>query len=295
MEPDVIRLYNSSPPPMEDGAEEEDEFGDFDTFSNVPHSISFTEFETPATFNQNEAFSATSPPELLNSRGVTAFSHSSSKGTHNNNELSKANGVVPGSHLGPSERTEIKKVLSGSVDFSVSDTAASEPAGCNGGGSEVLTNGFATFDVQGSPSSQDSVQSCKKATSTEDTGSIPAEDDFADFAAFSNAEGHLSQTANEDSDNPPGGSLLAEAACLEEHCNIEQENTSEDNDRDTNRTGPDTCGSDSDSGPAEAPDGSCNTDRGPHSDSDSDSGPAEAPDGTCNTDRGPTLTLKKET
>ncbi|XP_033985606.1 aftiphilin a [Trematomus bernacchii] len=268
MEPDVIRLYSSSPPPMEDGAEEEDEFGDFDTFSNVPHSISFTEFETPATFNQNEAFSATSPPELLNSRGVTAFSHSSSNGTLNNNELSKANGVVPGSHLGPSERTEIKKVLSGSVDFSVSDTAGSEPAGCNGGGSEVLTNGFATFDVQGSPSSQDSVHSCKKATSTEDTGSIPAEDDFADFAAFSNAEGHLSQTANEDSDNPPGGSLLAEAACHEEHCNIEQENTSEDNDRDTNRTGPDTC--DSDSGPAEAPDGSCNTDRGPHSDSDSE-------------------------
>ncbi|XP_010771778.1 aftiphilin-like [Notothenia coriiceps] len=280
MEPDVIRLYSSSPPPMEDGAEEEDEFGDFDTFSNVPHSISFTEFETPATFNQNEAFSATSPPELLNSRGVTAFSHSSSNGTHNNNnELSKANGVVPGSHLGPSERTEIKKVLSGSVDFSVSDTAGSEPAGCNGGGSEVLTNGFATFDVQGSPSAQDSVHSCKKATSTEDTGSIPAEDDFADFAAFSNPEGHRSQTANEDSDNPPGGSLLAEAACHEEHFNMEPENTSED--RDTNRTGPDTCGSDS--GPAEAPDGSCNTDRGPHS----DPGPAEAPDGLCNTDRGP--------
>ncbi|XP_033935049.1 aftiphilin a isoform X3 [Pseudochaenichthys georgianus] len=274
MEPDVIRLYSSSPPPMEDGAEDEDEFGDFDTFSNVPHSISFTEFETPATFNQNEAFSTTSPPELLNSRGLTAFSHSSSNGTHS--ELSKANGVVPGSHLGPSERTEIKKVLSGPVDFSVSDSA---PAGCNGGGSEVLTNGFAAFDVQGSPSSQDSAHSCKKATSTEDTGSVPAEDDFADFAAFSNAEGHGSQTASEDSDGPPGGSSLAEAACHEEHCDVEQDNTSED--RDTDRTGPDTCGSDS--GPAEAPDGWCNTDRGPHS----DSGPAEAPDGSCNTDRGP--------
>ncbi|KAK5926014.1 hypothetical protein CgunFtcFv8_021619 [Champsocephalus gunnari] len=274
MEPDVIRLYSSSPPPMEDGAEDEDEFGDFDTFSNVPHSISFTEFETPATFNQNEAFSTTSPPELLNSRGLTAFSHSSSNGTHN--ELSKANGVVPGSHLGPSERTEIKKVLSGPVDFSVSDSA---PAGCNGGGSEVLTNGFAAFDVQGSPSSQDSAHSCKKATSTEDTGSVPAEDDFADFAAFSNAEGHGSQTANEDSHGPPGGSSLAEAACHEEHCDVEQDDTSEDGD--TDRTGPDTCGSDS--GPAEAPDGSCNTARGPHS----DSGPAEAPDGSCNTARGP--------
>ncbi|XP_049899677.1 aftiphilin a isoform X8 [Epinephelus moara] len=273
MEPDVIRIYSSSPPPMEDGAEEEDnEFGDFGTFASVPNSISFTEFDTPTTFNQTQALTATSPPELLNTRGVMGFSHSSSNGTHApNNELSKANGIVPASHLGssPSERTEMKKVLSSSLDFSVSDTAGSEPADCNGGGTEVLTNGFATFDVQGSPSSQNSVHSHIKGTSTEDTGSVPAgspEDDFADFAAFSNAEGHLSQTANEDSDNPTGGSRLAEAACHEEHCNIEQGTTSEDDVRDTNRTGP---SSDSISVPAEAPDGSCNTDRGSRTDADS--------------------------
>ncbi|KAM9363157.1 aftiphilin a isoform 2-T2 [Symphorus nematophorus] len=268
MEPDVIRMYSSSPPPMEDGAEEEDnEFGDFGTFSGVPNSISFTEFDTPTTFNQTQALTATSPPELINSRGVIGFSHSSSNGTHSN-ELSKANGVVPASHLGssPSERTEMKKVLSSALDFSVSDTDGSEPADCNGGGTEVLTNGFATFDVQGSPSSQNSVHSHLKGTSTEDTGSIPVgspEDDFADFAAFSNAEGHLSQTANEDLDAPTGGSWLAE------HCNIVQGTTSEDNVRDTNRTGPNTSGSDSRFVPAEAPDGSCNTDRGAHTDADS--------------------------
>ncbi|XP_074486008.1 aftiphilin a isoform X2 [Sebastes fasciatus] len=263
MEPDVIRMYSSSPPPMEDAAEDEDnEFGDFDTFSGVPSSISFTEFDTPTTFNQSQALTATSPPELLANRGVVGFSHGSSNGTHGpNTELSKANGVVPASHLGsgPLERTEMKKVLSSSLDFSVSDTAGSEPADCNGGGTEVLTNGFATFEVQGSPSSQNSVHCHIKGTSTEDTGSVPAgspEDDFADFAAFSNAEGHLSQTANEDSDNPTGGS------CHDEHCNIEQGTTSEDNVRDTNRTGPIPV-------PAEAPDGSCNTDRGPHTDADS--------------------------
>ncbi|XP_051242357.1 aftiphilin a isoform X2 [Dicentrarchus labrax] len=276
MEPDVIRIYSSSPPPMEEGAEEEDsEFGDFGTFSGVPNSISFTEFDTPTTFNQTQALTATSPPELLNNRGVTAFSHSSSNGTHGpNNELSKANGVMPGSHLGssPSERTDMKKVLSSSPDIPASDTAGGEPADCNGRGTEVLTNGFATFDVQGSPSSQNSVHSHIKGTSTEDTGSVPVgspEDDFADFAAFSNTEGHLSQTANEDSNNPTGGSWLTEAACHLEHCNIAQGTTSEDNVRDTNRTGPNTPGSDSISVPAEAPDGSCNTDRGSHSDADS--------------------------
>uniref|UniRef100_UPI0037E71135 aftiphilin a isoform X2 n=1 Tax=Semicossyphus pulcher TaxID=241346 RepID=UPI0037E71135 len=276
MEPDVIRMYASSPPPMEDGAEEEDnEFGDFGTFSSVPSSISFTEFDTPTTFNQTQALTATSPPELINNRGVVGFSHTSSNGTHSpGNELSKANGVVPAGHLGstPSERTEMKKVLSSSLDFSVSDTAGSEPADCNGGGTEVLTNGFATFDIQGSPSLQNSVHSHIKGTSTGDNSSVPVEspeDDFADFAAFSNAEGYLSQTANEDLDNSTGGSWPAEAACHEEHCNIAQGKTSEDNVRDTNRTGPDTCGSDSISVPAEAPDGSCNTDRGSHTDADS--------------------------
>ncbi|KAM7008804.1 aftiphilin a isoform 2-T2 [Tautogolabrus adspersus] len=276
MEPDVIRIYSSSPPPMEDGAEdEENDFGDFGTFSSVPTSISFTEFDTPTTFNQTQALNATSPPELINNRGMVAFSHSSSNGTHSPNiDLSKANGVVPSGHLdsSPSERTEIKKVLSSSLDFSVSETAGSEPADCNGGGTEVLTNGFASLDVQGSPSSQNSVHSLIIGTSTGDNGSIPVEspeDDFADFAAFSNAEVQLSQTANEDLDNPTEGSWPVEAACHEEHCNITQGTTSEDNVRDTNRTGPNTGSSDSLSGPAEAPDGSCNTDRGSHTDADS--------------------------
>lgn len=244
----MIRMYSSSPPPMEDGAEEDDdEFGDFGTFSAVPNSISFTEFDTPTTFNQTQALSATSPPELINNRGVMGFNHSSSNGTHStNNELFKANGHV-GS--GPSERTDVKKVLSSSLDFSVS-----EPADCNGGDTEVLTNGFATFDIQGNPFSQNSVHTRIKETSTED--------DFADFAAFSNAEGHLCQTANEDLDNPTEGSCLAEV-----HCNTEQGTTSEDDVRDTNRTGPNTSDCESISVPAEAPGGSCNTDRGSHTDS----------------------------
>uniref|UniRef100_A0A7N6BIP7 Aftiphilin clathrin-binding box domain-containing protein n=1 Tax=Anabas testudineus TaxID=64144 RepID=A0A7N6BIP7_ANATE len=252
MEPDVIRMYSSSPPPMEEGAEEDDdEFGDFGTFSGVPNSISITEFDTPTTFNQTQALTATSPPELINNRGVIGFSHSSSNGTHSpNNELSMANG-----HLcsGPSDRTEMKKVLSSSLDFSVSDTTGSEPTNCNGGDTKVLTNGFATFDIQGSPFLQNSVHSHIKGK--------PTEDDFADFAAFSNAEGHLCQT-NKDLDNPTESSCLAEVSCHDEHCNTEQGTTLEDDVRDINRTGPNTSGSESISVPSEVPVDSCNTDQG---------------------------------
>lgn len=228
MEPDVIRMYSSSPPPMEDGAEEEDEeFGDFGTFSGVPNSVSLTEFDTPTTFNQTQALTATSPPELLNNRGMVGLSHGSSGGPHAA-ELSMANGIMP------SERTERKKVIS--LDLLVSDTAD-----CNGGGTEVLTNGFAAFDIQGSPSSQNSVHSHIKGSSTEDVGSVPVgspEDDFADFAAFSIAEGHLSQTANENLDSVWTGGGSPEATCHDEHCNTEQGTTSEESVRDTNRTGP---------------------------------------------------------
>ncbi|XP_032398482.1 aftiphilin a isoform X2 [Etheostoma spectabile] len=259
MEPDVIRMYSSSPPPMEDGAEEEDnEFGDFGTFSAVPNSISFTEFDTPTTFNQTQALTATSPPELL----VNRLSRGPSNGTRvPSNELPKANGVVPAGHRGgggggaPPERTEVKKAVSGSRGFSVSDPVRSED--CNGGAAEVLTNGFVTSDIQGSPSSQNSVHSHIKGTSTEDTGSVP-EDDFADFAAFCTAEGHVGQTASEDLDNPTGD------------CNIGQGTTPEDNVRDANRTGSNASDSGSMSVPAaEAPDGSCNTDRGSRTDADS--------------------------
>ncbi|XP_039666142.1 aftiphilin a [Perca fluviatilis] len=223
MEPDVIRMYSSSPPPMEDAAEEDDnEFGDFDTFSGVPNSISFTEFDTPTTFNQTQALTATSPPELLLLNNGLARRHGGGGSANGatrapSGEPSKANGVALGC---PPERTaETKRALSssGPLGFSVSDAATPGVEERNGGdAAEVLTNGFATSDVQGSPSSsQNSVHShIKEGASTEDTGSIP-EDDFADFAAFSDAEGH---------------------------CSTERGTTSEDDVRDTNRTGPDESG-----------------------------------------------------
>lgn len=185
MEPEVIRMYSSSPPPMDDGPEEEEEdseFGDFGTFSALPTSISLTELDTPMTFNQTQALNATSPPELLNSRGVLGFSHNSSNGTQCKEPL-KANGVVPAGRRGdvPLDRNETKSVLTGSRVHPESDPGSRGP--------EALTNGFVTSDLQGS-----SAQPQCTGASVEDLDSVRPEspgDDFADFASFSDAEGHV--------------------------------------------------------------------------------------------------------
>ncbi|KAK6300303.1 hypothetical protein J4Q44_G00284010 [Coregonus suidteri] len=287
MEPDVIRMYSSSPPPMEDGAEEEDdEFGDFGGFSGVPTSASFTEFDTPATFNQTPSLAATSPPELLNNGGVVGLSNLSSgpvgRGPVVERSNSKSNGVVPGGYQydSPSERTvnveELKKLAdhtrdnNNSTSLDISGRGQTDhidkPVDCNGGVAEVLTNGFATFEIEGSPSSQNSIHSKKKGTTTECADYCPPsspEDDFADFSAFSNADvqGHSSEVTNRTSENNPNrDERLAEDTCQQqrqqEHSNVEQGISSEDNVRDTHFiTGSnDIAGSDSLSHPAEARD-----------------------------------------
>ncbi|XP_067900352.1 aftiphilin-like [Heterodontus francisci] len=46
MEPDVIRMYSSSPPPLDDGTEIDDEFGEFGGFSGVGSStLGYTDFD----------------------------------------------------------------------------------------------------------------------------------------------------------------------------------------------------------------------------------------------------------
>lgn len=60
-----MRLYSSSPPPLDEGVEEEDdEFGDFGGFGGAMASnFSFSELDTPLTADQSQA-SDTAPPEL---------------------------------------------------------------------------------------------------------------------------------------------------------------------------------------------------------------------------------------
>ncbi|XP_072513622.1 aftiphilin a isoform X2 [Salminus brasiliensis] len=196
MEPDVIRMYSSSPPPMEDGAEEEDD--EFSDFTGVPNSVSFTEFDTPTSFDQLQALNATSPPELITNGRIV--------GLHGPAGTAKSNGGIPSSGQGdgPACRTfsveEIKKVAEHprgahtnySDSVSGNDWTGSDAVDCNGG-VETLTNGFATFGTEGTtpPSchkhrgaGSPSVDYSPDAVPSDDDG----DDDFADFSAFSNAD-----------------------------------------------------------------------------------------------------------
>lgn len=175
MEPDVIRMYSSSPPPMEDGVEDDDD--EFSDFTGVPNSTSFSEFDTPTSFNQSQALNATSPPELLSNGRIVGLSPQTAGST-------KSNGVAPGvGQTGtPNGRTvsveELKKLSEHqahitSLEFATGSRTDSDAIDCNGT-IEVLTNGFATLDQGGSPPTPHKIN--------------VSPDDFADFSAFSNAE-----------------------------------------------------------------------------------------------------------
>ncbi|XP_068925066.1 aftiphilin isoform X2 [Petaurus breviceps papuanus] len=59
MEPDIIRMYSSSPPPLDNGADDddEDEFGEFGGFSEVsPSGVGFVDFDAPEFTNSKEEF-----------------------------------------------------------------------------------------------------------------------------------------------------------------------------------------------------------------------------------------------
>ncbi|XP_039099084.1 aftiphilin isoform X2 [Hyaena hyaena] len=59
MEPDIIRMYSSSPPPLDNGAEDDDddEFGEFGGFSEVsPSGVGFVDFDTPDYTRPKEEF-----------------------------------------------------------------------------------------------------------------------------------------------------------------------------------------------------------------------------------------------
>ncbi|XP_039386048.1 aftiphilin isoform X4 [Mauremys reevesii] len=59
MEPEIIRMYSSSPPPLDNGADEDDddEFGEFGGFSGVGTSgVGFADFDAPDYSNSKEEF-----------------------------------------------------------------------------------------------------------------------------------------------------------------------------------------------------------------------------------------------
>ncbi|KAL1257831.1 hypothetical protein QQF64_011075 [Cirrhinus molitorella] len=93
MEPDVIRLYSSSPPPLDEAGEEEeeDEFGDFGGFDGggVSSSFSFSELDTPTSFNQTNALDDSPPdPYIKSMQNVTV----SGSGWDNERKMTELSG-----------------------------------------------------------------------------------------------------------------------------------------------------------------------------------------------------------
>ncbi|XP_043078837.1 aftiphilin a isoform X2 [Puntigrus tetrazona] len=221
MEPDVIRMYSSSPPPMEDGIEDEDD--EFSDFTGVPNSTSFSEFDTPTTFNQSQALNATSPPELLSNGRIVGLSAQPAVSA-------KANGVTPGSGqtATPNGRAvsveELKKFnehQSHIASLELATGSRTDGVDCNGT-VEGLTNGFATLDQGGSPSTPHK---------TNEFDVSP--DDFADFSAFSNAE--HTQPSEADWEHSNQGCLAPQNDASD---NVEERGASlEDDSRDSRNTG----------------------------------------------------------
>lgn len=189
----MIRMYSSSPPPMEDGVEDDEEFSDF---TGVPNSASFTEFDTPTTFNQSQALNATSPPELLSNGRIVGLTQPAGS--------VKSNGVAPGSgHNGtPNGRTvsveELKKFTEhqqariSSLDFAEGSRTDNGSIDCNGS-VEVLTNGFVMVDKGGSPPTPHKSKDIEPTVGRGVDVTPDADDDFADFSAFDhnqNSEGN---------------------------------------------------------------------------------------------------------
>ncbi|KAJ8394183.1 hypothetical protein AAFF_G00049880 [Aldrovandia affinis] len=203
MEPEVIRMYSSSPPPLDDGAEDDDDdFGDFGAFSGVPSSVSFTEFDTPSAFEQAQTATAadTSPPNHFTELSLAPLCRGPVE------EGSKTSDSVPqGADLSncregrPPAKTVIAEELKKPVDqtrpgscLNSSDTGPGagrtevQTHNCNGGFAvgEVLTNGFAAFDARDEPA-------CPKntgtTTATLDYSPPNTEDELDDFSAFGDA------------------------------------------------------------------------------------------------------------
>ncbi|XP_055014375.1 aftiphilin a isoform X2 [Boleophthalmus pectinirostris] len=178
MEPGVIRMFSSSPPPMDDVPdEEEDEFGDFGTFSavsGVPTSISFSELDTPTTFNQTQALNATSPPDLGLSRGLIG-------GT----EGGRANG-----HLGRAEKS-LKGGQTETLTNGFQGSPTSQKSAPFSQDNEEDFADFSTFSDKANPDSEtlDDKGSREfkehKARKQETSNLNRTEAEFANFAAFS--------------------------------------------------------------------------------------------------------------
>ncbi|XP_015218691.2 aftiphilin isoform X1 [Lepisosteus oculatus] len=239
MEPEVIRMYSSSPPPLDDGAEEDDdEFGEFGGFSGVSSSVSLTDFDSPGASRADVVPPNHFLPEKDFSNHVDGFADFSpgpfGKDRDSGEEISKsADAGLCSVEIGTSndistsakpvinEDTVYKEEMKRLADQNNTDVFLNcstaevssrtdikhqthQALDCNGGmTTEILTNGFAGFDMQDSlPQAAgrlagftDSVGQKHISSESRLPFSPPSpEDRFADFSSIPGADASADST-----------------------------------------------------------------------------------------------------
>lgn len=220
MEPDIIRMYSSSPPPLDNGAEEEDdEFGDFGGFSGAGNtSVGFdfasdyssSKEEHKTSYNSDYSGSVDSIITLTTVRygkdkdSITELS-SSIKGLPGSTSKENCDCRSLGTLFDEVNPEEVKKIgkletpCPEIIKTAMKTSQDKQIDSCNGErqGPEVLTNGFAALEIANPQGAEDldTITDSKglKTISTHSTelslDSIPSTlDDFADFATFSNIQ-----------------------------------------------------------------------------------------------------------
>ncbi|KFQ43161.1 PREDICTED: aftiphilin, partial [Nestor notabilis] len=222
MEPDIIRMYSSSPPPLDNGADDddEDEFGGFSGVSTA--GVAFPDFDTPDYSHPKEEFIPTNHFIPLHDYSDNVASIATFTSVKNVKDcvaelptLTKELSDMPATNTSK-EKSKFRTSGTASEDVSKRGTGKSEGFSscvirtgtavesqdeqidaCNGEKIpclEILTNGFAALDPANPQGTDDldSVSDSKglKTFSTYSTeqnlNSMPSSgEDFADFASFS--------------------------------------------------------------------------------------------------------------
>ncbi|MGH0143023.1 UNVERIFIED_CONTAM: hypothetical protein FKN15_024572 [Acipenser sinensis] len=281
MDPEVIRMYSSSPPPLDDGAEEEDdEFGEFGGFSGITSSVSLTEFSTqrvdfvpqnhfmPAKDYSNnvDSFEDFDSISVSKDQGLIAEISKQFVETRTINEISPTSKPASFSIDGPAGKEGVKKPVD-QTESATSSNSSMAPVSsrtdvkiqspqiqsCNGTivpGAEVLTNGFAAFDIPGKQANIINSKGQKEITEelSLDSTSSPS-NEFADFSAFPKADAsdNCIQTMKHTEDSSEGKTLTCPVSFVTNsvnELNIPKEELSEvslENEgvRDTDSTGSD--------------------------------------------------------
>lgn len=221
MEPDIIRMYSSSPPPLDNGAEEEEEeFGDFGGFSGAGSASVGFDFTSDYSGSNEERKSSYNSDYSGNVDSIIAFT--TVRYAHDKESITELPNSIKGLPDSSRENCECKSFdasfdevspvevkRSGKLESSYPEiirTDMTVPSqdqqidSCNGEKQpcpEVLTNGFVAPDTANSQGVEDmdSISDSKglKIISTHSTelslDSIASTaEDFADFAKFSNKQ-----------------------------------------------------------------------------------------------------------